>query len=446
MDRGKTGPNANLKAGMQVKPISYIFKEKIWITPALYSFGALLLSLAAFYFDLVFIERFIGFIPSVFLTDVDAGQTILGILAAAMLTMTTFTFSTVLVVLTMYSSQFSPRAPENFIRSSTTRHVLGIFIGGFIFNMLSLLYMQKDVFDHQILSTAIGIAVVFVCIGAFAYYIHFVASNVQVSTLINKLMEDAEDIIGNYNKLYEKEHVTLEEWKPEGEKEQIKAVASGYIQFIDLPKLEEWAERHKVQIEIIAKVGEYVFEGKPLMNFHFKERQVHPEKIFITIGDERTAEEDLEYSIQKIVEVAIRATSPGRQDPNTAGDILLRLGYLLGQVGHLKTDGLVLTDGAGNNRVLYRFPAFSDILYKTFYQISYHTKQDISVFSAMTDALIVTASLAPELRHDTIWKTELYILEALQDVDIKSLDRDYLQQKVDELADITQKETVKVGT
>ena len=68
------------------------------------------------------------------------------------------------------------------------------------------------------------------------------------------------------------------------------------------------------------------------------------------------------------------------------------------------------------------------------------------MFSAMTDALIITASLAPEMRHETIWKMELYILEALRDVEIKSLDREFLQQKVDELASITENEPVEVGS
>src|SRR5690606_8838677 len=102
--------------------------------------------------------------------------------------------------------------------------------------------------------------------------------------------------------------------------------------------------------------------------------------------------QDLGYAVQKITEVAVRATSPGRQDPNTAKDILIRLGHLLGEMSHLKTDGLVLTDERGNNRLLYRFESYSDILYKTFYQISYHSKKDVSVHSSMTDALIVTAA------------------------------------------------------
>jgi uncharacterized membrane protein len=81
--------------------------------------------------------------------------------------------------------------------------------------------------------------------------------------------------------------------------------------------------------------------------------------------------------------VAIRAISPGCQDPNTANDILMRLGHLLGKLGHLKTDGLVLTDEAGNNRLLYRSSSSSDILYKAFNQIIHHSEGDISVFSAI---------------------------------------------------------------
>ncbi|MCP2036226.1 putative membrane protein [Planomicrobium sp. HSC-17F08] len=425
-----------------MKPVSYVLKEKIWIIPAVYSVAAILLSLATFYADLYLVERFIDRIPSIFLTKVDEGQTILGILTAAMLTMTTFTFSTVLVVLTMYTSQFSPRAPENFIQSATTRHVLGIFVGGFIFNMLSLLYMQEDVFDHEVLSTTAGILIVFFCIATFAYYIHFVASNVQVSTLTNKLTADAEKVIAQYLDLYEQKHVSEENWEPRNPKETVKATRAGYIQFIDLTRLMELAEKNDGAIEVIVKIGDYVFEGKPVFHLYSEKKMDLPFTDYITIGDERTADQDLGYAVQKITEVAVRATSPGRQDPNTAKDILIRLGHLLGEMSHLKTDGLVLTDERGNNRLLYRFESYSDILYKTFYQISYHSKKDVSVHSSMTDALIVTAALAPELRYDTIWKIQLYLLEAINDGELKTLDRDFLQKKVNELADITGHESI----
>lgn len=429
-----------------MKPIAYLLKEKVWITPAIYCVAAILLSLASFYMELLVISRFDASIPSIFLTGVEDAQTILGILTAAMLTMTTFTFSTILVVLTMYSSQFSPRAPENFIRSRTTRHVLGIFLAGFIYNMLSLLYLQEDVLDHEVLTTSIGILIVFFCIGAFAYYVHFVASNVQVSTLINKLIADGEDVISYYEKLHEKNYVSLDKWEPEGKQQTIRADKAGYIQFFDLIGLVKFAEKQGVEIDMAVKIGDYLYEGKPMIHVYHKEGKELDFKKYYAIGDDRTAEQDLGYAIQKVIEVAIRAISPGRLDPNTCNDILIRIGPLLGRMGHLKTDGLVLTDDQENNRVLYRFSAYEDILYRTFHQISYHGKNDISVISSMTDSLLIAASLAPQERYEAIWKIQLYLLEGINEQELKSIDRDYLQQKLNNLADHTGHPEIQIGS
>lgn len=164
------------------------------------------------------------------------------------------------------------------------------------------------------------------------------------------------------------------------------------------------------------------------------------------IGDDRTAEQDLGYAIQKIIEVAIRAISPGRLDPNTCRNILVRLGPLLGRIGHLKTDELVLEDRQGNKRVLHRFSAYQDILYRTFYQISYHRKNDISVISSMTDSLLIAASLSPEMRHETIWEIQQYLMEGINEQELKSMDRHFLQQKLDELAKLTGQPAIQIGS
>lgn len=71
------------------------------------------------------------YIPNIFFTSVDLAKQILGTLAGALLTITTFTFSTILIVLTMYSSQFSPRVVDNFLTNKITMKVLGLFVGVF---------------------------------------------------------------------------------------------------------------------------------------------------------------------------------------------------------------------------------------------------------------------------------------------------------------------------
>lgn len=132
--------------------------------------------------------------------------------------------------------------------------------------MLSLLYLQEDVFDHEVLTTSIGIFIVFFCIATFAYYVHFVASNVQVSTLINKLISDAETVISFYEELNEENFVSMEKWKPEGNRKTLLADKAGYIQFFDLVGLRQFAEKQGLEIELAAKIGEYLYEGKPMIH------------------------------------------------------------------------------------------------------------------------------------------------------------------------------------
>ncbi|OHX51521.1 hypothetical protein BB776_03050 [Planococcus salinarum] len=126
-----------------MKKFTLWIKEKLWVTPAAYSILAVALSIIFFYIDLHWIDAMSEYIPSILLTNVDLAKTIMGSLSGALLTMTTFTFSTILVVLTMYSSQFSPRTLKNFVHDRLTWRVLGIFLGGFIYNTLSLLFMRR---------------------------------------------------------------------------------------------------------------------------------------------------------------------------------------------------------------------------------------------------------------------------------------------------------------
>jgi uncharacterized membrane protein len=373
---------------------------------------------------------------------VELGKDILGILAAALLTMTTFTFSTVLVVLTTYSAQFSPRSPENFVHAQTTRKVLGIFLGGFIYTSLSLMYMQDKTFSHEVITPSIGLIVAFFCVAAFAYYIHFISSNVQVTSLINKLSTDIENVTFNYRKLQEENYVSLDNWHPSGQKKVIKADKEGYVQFIDLTALVKFAEKCDIAVEVIVKTGEYVHKEMPIVHVYSKTEQDLSLADFYTMGHERTVEQDLQYSVQKLMEVAIRAISPSLNDPNTANEILIRIGSLLGEMGKLKTHGWVMTDSNEHPRVLYNFASFKSIMYHTFYQISYYGKNDISVLSAMTECLKVAAKTAPSMRHETLWETQLYILDGMDWDEMKKMDRLHLQGKVDELAKITRQHRI----
>ena len=425
----------------------YLFKEKFWLTPAIFSLLAIALSIGFFYVDLLLVERFKEFIPSILLTKVDLAKTIMGTLAGALLTMSTFTFSTILVVLTMYSAQFSPRALKNFVHDSVTWRVLGIFLGGFIYNTLSLLFMRDDLYTHDVLSTFVGIIIAFFCLGTFTYFIHYIATTVQVSKLIGELIIDAEDVISYYEDFEEKCAVTeiSSSWNPVGVIETVNAETSGYLQFLSFEKLLGHADKNGFTVDVLVCIGDYIYEGKPLMNIYRKEGQDYDVSGYYSIGGERSAEQDLPYALQKLVEIALRAISPGINDPNTANDIIVRIGRLLGKIAHTHHGEVVLANKEGKKIVKCMLPEFSEVLYKVYYQMSFYGKEDISVLHSMADSLKIIAELAPSEHHQAIWDIQAYILESLEEQPLKSMDRGFLQKKIDELAMATNQRSVRIG-
>lgn len=427
-----------------MKSLSFWLKEKLWLTPALYIVMAVLLSITFFYVDLLYIETLKPYIPSILLTNVDLAKTIMGSLSGALLTMTTFTFSTILVVLTMYSSQFSPRTLKNFIHDKITWRVLGIFLSGFIYNTLSLLFMRDDLYNTDVISTFVGIVIAFFCLSTFAYFIHYIATHVQVGQLVDELIGDAEKAISKIKELQEKEEAQETGWEPVGIKEIHYAEKEGYIQFVSFKKLVDYAKEHELKVEILVKTGDYVYEGKPIFHvFKVGETEVSVND-FYSLGTSRTSEQDLDFAIQKLVEVAMRAISPGINDPNTANEIIIRMGRLLGQLGQLKTGPFLLGGDEEGERVLYRFPTYKNVLYKTFYQLSHYGKEDISVLIAIIESLTVAAELVPKRHYEALWDTHSYILEGVDTHQLKSLDLETLQGKVDHLAKSTDQHSYNI--
>ncbi|MFP3386137.1 DUF2254 family protein, partial [Tritonibacter sp. SIMBA_163] len=105
------------------------------------------------------------------------------------------------------------------------------------------------------------------------------------------------------------------------------------------------------------------------------------------IGTERTTDQDLDFAIQKMVEVALRAISPGINDPNTANGIIIRIGRLLGKLSHLETGAITITDEQQKDRIRYPFFTFDQFLYLTFHQLIHYGKEDVSVVAAIFEAL-----------------------------------------------------------
>lgn len=417
--------------------------ESIWFIPSIYSVLASCLALLTVLIDTTFSDEIRAYFPSYLRTSVDLAQTILGTISGALLTMTTITFSTIMVVLTMYSSQFSPRTLQNFLNAPSTQRVLGIFMGGFVYSILSLLFMRKQTISHEVISASVSVLLAVICLAFFVYFIHSVGTSIQVSRLIRALTNDVIQTINN-----EKKEKNTKVWAKEkpvfkndfAKKTDIQSNSFGYIQYIDYERLTKWALKHEVFIDIATPVGTFVGTQSILAQVYHNE-ELSKEEVYshFTLGEERSVLEDIEFGIEKIAEIALRALSPGINDPNTAIRCIHSLGEVLQRASHLPTGFSITYTEDHKPVILSARPQMSDYLYVAYSQISFYGKEDTSILLAMLESLIyLTDSKATsvELKAD-VRNIGEYIWNRFDHTVLETLDREKLVNKRAKLRTLT---------
>ncbi|MEW9052168.1 MAG: DUF2254 domain-containing protein [Neobacillus sp.] len=421
-------------------------KNSIWLTPSFYCIFSIILAIGVITIDTTFYKDIEKILPNFFVTSVDLAQTILGVIAGSLLTMTTITFSTIMVVLTTYSSQFSPRTLRNFVTNKITMRVLGVFMGGFVYSIFSLLFMKSSI-EHPVISSGVGVVFALVCLAFFAYFIHHVATSIQVSNLIEQLTKDVLEIVrAKIDLVDQKKNVTIErghyqEPTDREKKTEIHSNKYGYLQLLDYNELLRLTTEHDHTIIIKQKIGQFITQKVSIFTVYHQEEKVTTDyQTIITVGSERTTMQDEEFALKKIVEITLRAISPGINDPNTAIDCIHHLGFALGEVSKLDGTLLIYHDEKGTKRVIVPQKPFEEILYSTFYQIIHYGREDISVIIAIFEALMIIVENNKQQIKQTVWGFSHYILEGVDFDLLKQLDQKILQEKLSKLKRLCENE------
>ncbi len=367
-------------------------KNRLWIYPLRYILTACILAVIVVLIDTgqIMIDRYI---PDVFFTSIELAQTLLSTLAGSLLSITTFTFSTTMVVLTMYSSQFSPRVIENFLSEKITLKVLGIFMGGFFYCIISLFFMRKSLESSLVVSASIGVIYAILCLIYFAIFIMTVSTHVQAGNLISRLNKEADRVINNAISYLEK-YDTVSNYEL-GEyvfRKDIFSTKSGYLELIDYDSLYEDISCFDCIMIIHPHTGDFIVNKELIVSIYFKEDSYDRDKLdkmdlHFICEDTRNIEYDYVFALHKIVEVALRAISPGINDPNTAIDCINILGVLLAELSGISNKYVEITKEDNSNKIIFPYFDFSHDLYETFYQIITYGKDDISIVLSIYKAL-----------------------------------------------------------
>ena len=427
---------------MNLKRVVYKIKRSIWLYPVIYTLFAILLASAVIVVDSRIFFDISEYIPRILTTSTDLAKTVLSIIASAFITIMTFTFSTTMVVLTMYTSQYSPRVVENFLTQKSTMKSFGIFVSGFMYSIISLLFIREMLSDFKILAGTFGVIYILVGLINFILYINNVGTYIQASNLIDRLYDKANKDIYDYKKEVENyDSIGKEEIENFETKLGIKSPGNGYIAEIYYNKLYEIARDNKVMIIFDKLPGQFVTDQDVIAKIYYDRNSELMENLSekigdcLDIGDRRTEVQDFSFSIQKLVEVAIKALSPGINDPNTAIHCIRVLGLLLRELSTMKVGYVVIRDEENGNRAsLYRESYDLDkVLSDTFNQMIHYGQDDVYVMLTIIKAHRHILEKSSEKNKEIVFKHAAYLKEILDKKSYATLDRNLIEQELDEL-------------
>ena len=366
--------------------------NRIWIQPIKFILISFMISIVTILIDTRVIPLH-RYIPDVLLTSVDLAKEILSTLSGALLTMTTFTFSTIMIVLTTYSSDFTPRVVENFLTDESTTKVLGVFVGGFFYCITSLFFMRNSLSEYSIVAATIAIIYSVVCIFYFISFVYSVSSSIQVSKLINRLYKESSEVIKRTMKFREENEILNEEnidiYKS---KSDVYSQENGYLEEIKFDTIKGHIDGMTCKIVIKESIGQFISKNQIIATIYYNEKDISTdwyEKITqcFVLEEERSVYGDYNFSIQKITEIALRAISPGINDPNTAIHCIKILGVLTAKLSEVDGNEICIVGKDPKSKIIYKDIDLKKDIYYIFYQLVHYGKEDISVVIALFEAL-----------------------------------------------------------
>jgi uncharacterized membrane protein len=316
--------------------------------------------------------------PRLFGAGADGSRGLLTAVATSMITVAGVVFSITVVVLSLASSQYTSRVLRNFMSDRTNQTVLGVFVGIFAYCLVVLRTIRGGDEGAFVPSLAVlfGLLLAFVGIGVLIYFIHHIATAIQASQI---LATAADETLRAVDRLFPEEvaEAGVEEGVPPLPAGQRRwhPVASGlvgYIQRIDAEALVAFARERQTVVRMECDVGAFVTEGTSLASVLGREPPDGPavrslQAVYV-IGRQRTIDQDAAFGIRQIVDIALKALSPGIHDPTTA---VMCLDYLTAILLRLSARRIAARARSedGELRVLARGPTFAGLLGDAFDQI-----------------------------------------------------------------------------
>jgi uncharacterized membrane protein len=380
-------------------------RSSFWFVPAAMACVAVALALSAVELDKVVADDWMRRLGWSYSGGAEGASLLLSTVAGSMIAIAGTVFSMTLVALSLASSQLGPRLLGNFMRDTANQVVLGTFVATFVYCLLVLRTIRRadEVAFVPHISVSIGVLLAVVSVGVLIYFIHHISVSIQADQVVARVGKELDDGIdklfsGNRSKPASADSeapiTPREAALPAAfsrESRPVGAPGDGYLQMIAIDTLMELACEEDLLLRLECRPGHYLVKGQSMVTVWPRDcvTEALMEEIdaAFVLGNQRTATQDVEYPCRQLVEIAVRALSPGIHDPFTAITCVDRLESALCRLARGHMPSPLRFDPQGRLRLVAPGSSFEGIVDLAFNQIRQSARSNPAVAIRMLDAI-----------------------------------------------------------
>ena len=421
-------------------------RTSLWFVPALMVLGAMVLAYALIALDHALPAHLWHSLPVLdHVLDVrnKAAQAVLETLAESIAAIAGVVFSITIAALTLAAGQYTSRVLRNYIRDRVNQSVLGIFLGVFVYCILVLRSLSSGGAsgDHApAFSMAVTLLLAIVAVGALIYYIHHLAQSLQASNVVAAIAHDAMPFVDrHFPPMQGGAHAELpvDEQPVLGKAWPVRSIHNGYITGISVDALVELTAAEDARVNVLRCAGQFASAGEIIAEWVAADEPdaaiYHKVAAAWSYSVWRTLENDPGYGLRQLVDVALKALSPGVNETTTAimcvdwqGALLMRMAHRRPPVRIWAREGVV--------RVTNAVPGFSDFIALAFNQVRQNAPGNVNILTRQLEVLLaLTDTPAIEMAHQAL-ADQVRAIDALSEATVPwSPDRTPMRERVAEL-------------
>lgn len=423
---------------MRAKLLQWIeaLRSSLWFVPSVMVTGSIILAFALGHADDTdVIDPGSDLFWWIYAGSPDGARQVLATIAGSMITVAGVVFSITIVALSLASQQFGPRLLRNFMDDRGNRIVLGTFTSIFVYCILVLRTVRGNEDDHYVphLSVTVAIVASLIGLGVLIYFIHHVSKSIQADAIIANV---ARDLHGSIEGLLRAPHENVSQAIDFPERVSVVAAPrDGYLDTIEPARLSAAAAKRGAVVRFVRTPGNFLIEGARLAEVHPETSNGDVDWVLehVAIGQTRSPTQDVAFSIDQLVEVALRALSPSLNDPFTAITCIDRLCAALAFAGSREFHNGHHADEEGKVRVIIAVPDADSMADSAFQQIRIASRAMPAVAIHLLSMIAIVVRNTPDggmrralLRHAALVRREMESAGAVEPVDLRAIDKSFL--------------------